>query len=671
VLTELESKLAEFEVEAEKNLVELHTKYEALIVAVEAIKKCSRANSQKVKEMQSKWNNMGALDVKTQENFNKRFRHSCDIYFDKLKEDVEERKWAEFSNLSAKERLLAETEALDAIDDPIELAAKIKEKQTQWKSIGPVPYAKSDEIWARFKTVSDTLYERCQAYFTEQAGNRQKSLEAKLAMCEEAEALQHSEDWTAVGERLKELQQQWKEAGNAPRKEDHLAWQRFRAACDTFFVARKSHYDQLDSARAENTQRKLVLVEEIEKWAVSEKLREAAQRIKELQTEWKTIGPGTRGQDQKLWERSRKAADEFFAKRKEQYNQIQTSLEEHALVKESVCAQLKEKLAALHDDSDWTALSQHFRQAQMDWRSLAGAGVERDQVLWNTFKALCDSFFQARDQFYDTLSDEDRIRLHTKEEYCLQVELLAESSEWRETADELKKLQAEFNELPSINEKYDRLLYKRFNGVCQSFFDRRREHFKEQDDKRQENLTRKKALCARLEKLAGVTYQGDDEIEEISMEDLAFRLQKAMVPNLSGETVQPLSFKDAGEEVRELQTAWKTIGPVPHAQSQAVWERFRHAADSFYNKRKAFFAERHIDEVQNLKEKEAILTKLEAQLKDPDFKAVKKLQKQWRECGDVLRDKGRELQQNFHSLCNQIYSATREGAESSQGEMRI
>ena len=155
------------------------------------------------------------------------------------------------------------------------------------------------------------------------------------------------------------------------------------------------------------------------------------------------------------------------------------------------------------------------------------------------------------------------------------------------------------------------------------------------------------------------------------MKDLVSQLQKAMVPNLAEETVKPLSFKEAGQEVRELQAAWKTIGPVPQAQSQAVWERFRQAADAFYDKRKAFFAEGNVAEVQNLKVKEAIITKLEAQLKEPDFKVVKNLQQQWRECGDGLRDKGRELQKKFRTLCDQIYSAANEGAESSQGEIRI
>ncbi|NQZ56122.1 MAG: DUF349 domain-containing protein, partial [Lentisphaeraceae bacterium] len=670
-LTELDAKLVQFAAEAEKRAVELNKEYEALIAAVGAFEKSSRANTDKIKEMQATWKGMANLDVKVQGKFNTRFRKSCDLYFDKLKEDAEERDWTEFSNLSVKERLIAETEALEAIEDPQELAKRIKEKQSTWKEIGPVPYAKSDEIWERFKTVSDKLYLRCKAYYDEQDGKRQKCLEVKLLICEGAEALQTSQDWKVAGEKLKELQKQWKEAGNGPRKEDQLAWQRFRAACDVFFAARKSYYAEQDEARAENTKRKQALVEEIEKWSVSEKLREAAQRIKELQTEWKNIGPASRDQDQKLWQQFRKAADDFFGKRKEQYNKTQESLAENATGKEALCTLLKEKLDALNEDSDWTALSQFFRQSQKDWRLLPGAGTDRDQELWKEFRALCDSFFEARDAFYDKLSAEDKVKVDAKEEYCLKVELLVESSEWRETADELKKLQAEFKELPSVNEKYDRLLYKRFNGVCQSFFDRRRDHFDEQDGTRQENLKSKKSLCARLEELAGVEYQGDDEVEEISMDDLASQLQSAFENNFGGEAAKPLSFKDAGQEVRELQAAWKTIGPVPKAQSQTVWERFRKAADTFYDKRQVFFAGRNADEGKNLQQKEVILGKLQAQLDAPDFKAVKILQKQWRDCGDVPRDKGRELHQKFRTLCDQIYGSSNEQVEQSQGEMRI
>ena len=110
-----------------------------------------------------------------------------------------------------------------------------------------------------------------------------------------------------------------------------------------------------------------------------------------------------------------------------------------------------------------------------------------------------------------------------------------------------------------------------------------------------------------------------------------------------------------------------TVGEIAGWQEQFPGK----AADAFYDKRKAFFAERNVAEVQNLKVKEAIITKLEAQLKEPDFKVVKKLQQQWRECGDGLRDKGRELQKKFRTLCDQIYSAANEGTESSQGEIII
>ena len=671
MMTELEGKVAEWEASIEEQSQELRKEYETLIATVEAMKTTSRSHTQQVRKIQTKWGSMMPLEAKEQEALNTRFRQSCDRYFDTLKESMAEREWSEFANLAAKERLIAETEALDKIEDPVELAKKIKEKQIEWKKLGPVPYAKSDEIWLRFKTTSDTLYQRCRAYYEEQDAKRQQSLETKLALCAEAESVQHSQDWKVVGDRLKELQQQWNDAGQAPRKDDQLAWDRFRTACDTFFAARKSHYEKLDAERAENTRRKQALVDELENVVVSEKVREAAQRIKELQAEWKTIGPATRDLEHPLWERFHKTADEFFAKRKEQYQKIQASLEEHAVVKEALCTRLKAHLGALDENSDWTALSQEFRQSQKDWRTLPGAGIERDQELWVTFKGLCDDFFKARDEFYDKLSDEDRVKLNIKEEYCLKVELLAESSEWRETAGELKKLQAEFHELPSVNEKYDRLMYKRFHTICQTFFDRRREHFKEQDDQRQDNYVRKKALCVRLEELAGVKFQEEEPLEKISMADLASRLQEALAPNLAEAPAEPLSFKDASEEVRELQAAWKTIGPVPNTQSQAIWERFRHAAETFYEKRNAFFAERQIEEEQTLKAKEALLAKLEAQLEEPDFKTVKNLQQQWRDCGQVLRGKGRELQQKFQALCDQIYQAASEGTEHPQGEVRM
>jgi hypothetical protein len=67
---------------------------------------------------------------------------------------------------------------------------------------------------------------------------------AKLALCEQAEALADSTDWNATTTVMKRLQAEWKKSGPVPRAEGEALWQRFRTACDRFFE-RRSRRDEL------------------------------------------------------------------------------------------------------------------------------------------------------------------------------------------------------------------------------------------------------------------------------------------------------------------------------------------------------------------------------------------------------------------------------------------
>ena len=48
---------------------------------------------------------------------------------------------------------------------------------------------------------------------------------------------------------------------------------------------------------------------------------------------------------------------------------------------------------------------------------------------------------------------------------------------------------------------------------------------------------------------------------------------------------------EATETLKRLQTQWKETGPVPHSQSQSLWNEFREACDAVYQKRQQAHAE--------------------------------------------------------------------------------
>ena len=82
------------------------------------------------------------------------------------------------------------------------------------------------------------------------------------------------------------------------------------------------------------------------------------------------------------------------------------------------------------------------------------------------------------------------------------AEALADSTDWIKTADELKKLQHEWQLIGAVPRNDTRATWKRFRDACDKFFTRRNADLAERKETWSANLAKKEALCARAEELA-------------------------------------------------------------------------------------------------------------------------------------------------------------------------
>jgi hypothetical protein len=182
------------------------------------------------------------------------------------------------------------------------------------------------------------VYEKCKDFFAQQNAERGENLKKKTALAERAEALQDSTDWVRTADAIKQLQAEWKTIGPVSRGHERAIWERFRAACDKFFTRRQDDLKQRKHDWTENLRRKEALVAEAEQLSQSSEWEKAAARIKQLQVEWKTIGPVKRSKSEAIWERFRAACDLFFERFK---NRDQVALQGKVADRETAVAELE------------------------------------------------------------------------------------------------------------------------------------------------------------------------------------------------------------------------------------------------------------------------------------------------------------------------------------------
>ena len=232
----------------------------------------------------------------------------------RIKEMRDAEEWKRWANVQVQEELCSKMEALIPIADnePEKAATEMRALQERWKNVAAAPRSQAEALWTRFKAAQDQVYEKCKDYFAQQAAERQENLKKKEALCARAEALQDSTDWVRTADAIKALQAEWKSVGPVTRGHEKAVWERFRTACDRFFTRRQDDLKTRKHEWAENLAKKEALIAEAEQLAQSTEWDKAANRIKQLQIEWKKIGPVRKNKSEAVWQRFRAACDAFF-----------------------------------------------------------------------------------------------------------------------------------------------------------------------------------------------------------------------------------------------------------------------------------------------------------------------------------------------------------------------
>jgi hypothetical protein len=154
----------------------------------------------------------------------------------------------------------------------------------EYFNAGKLPYAKSEEVWQKFKTATKKFNSSKNHFYKDEKSEQQENLKKKIALIEIAESLKESEDWEVATEAMKKIQADWKKIGHVPRKFSDDIWNKFKAACNSYF---DRYHDQKNSVSKEqqaNVDAKKAFLETLkeEKEQTKESVLEAIKTWQEL-----------------------------------------------------------------------------------------------------------------------------------------------------------------------------------------------------------------------------------------------------------------------------------------------------------------------------------------------------------------------------------------------------
>ncbi|MBR5911509.1 MAG: DUF349 domain-containing protein [Bacteroidales bacterium] len=428
---------------------------------------------------------------------------------------------------------------------------------------------------------------------------KQENLAKKQALLEELKQIIASdESLKKTYDDFHALQDRWKEIGPVPAAENANLWNNYHFLVEQFFDKVRIGRELRDLDMKKNLDAKIELCEKAEELLNEKSLTKAFKALQQLHEEWKEIGPVPQDKKEDIWNRFKAASTKINQIRREHYSKIQEEQTANLEAKKGLCEKAEEIVGETYSSVNaWQKKTTELTDIFKAWKEVGAAAKKENEDIWSRFKSSMDTFYANKKEFFSTLKDKQVENFERKVQLCIEAEGLMESSEWKKTTDEMKRLQEEWKTIGPVPKRHTDKIWKRFRAACDTFFNRKNEHFKGIKGEEDANLAAKKAL-----------------IEEIK----AFQLSDNRNENM--------------DAIKAFQKRWIEIGYVPFRHKEAINKEYRSLIDGLFDTMRKNQNEASTNEFREM---------MESWKDDPN-------------AGDRVRKEGNKLQTRIQKLRDEI-----------------
>lgn len=351
-----------------------------------------------LKEIQEKWKTIGDIPREKRDEVQTEYSKLIEDFFYNINIYKQLKDHDLHRNSQMKNAVILELEKLDEESNIKELEHKLKALQHDWEDIGPVTNEEWEALKEKYWTVVRKNYDRINAYFEERRNALQKNIELKQALLAKtttfvAELPEQLDvkGWDQKTAELLAIQEEWKQIGFGPKKENEEVWKAFRTQCDLFFAKKKEFFGDIQEEYNKIAVQKQGLIEEAKQLEQSTDWKNTANKLKQLQVRWKKLGHSGQRNEQKLWKEFRSCCDAFFNNRETHFKQMDAEFEGNLAAKKELVA----KIEAFKLPADSKEAITSLQQFANDFAAIGRVPMKEKDAVYNQYKKALDQHYAA------------------------------------------------------------------------------------------------------------------------------------------------------------------------------------------------------------------------------------------------------------------------------------
>ena len=298
------------------------------------------------KELQKQWKIIGAVPMAQAKSLWANYNALIDLFYDHRSIYFELKELDRKKNLEAKLELCARAESLIQNDKLKDAVRELNELHNEFKHLGPVPLEEKEMVWQRFKAASDKVYEKRDAFVGQLQKDFQTNLVVKEQIIEDIQKFidfnsDRIKEWNHKTQEILEVQKKWEAVGGTARNKSKDINKKFWSAFKAFFSNKNNFFKKLDGERERNLNLKNEIVKKAQDLRENHDWEKTANMMKDLQLQWKEVGPVPEKSREKVFQEFKVACDHFFNQRRTQFEKQDIEQDENLKLKEAITAEIE------------------------------------------------------------------------------------------------------------------------------------------------------------------------------------------------------------------------------------------------------------------------------------------------------------------------------------------
>lgn len=367
----------------------------------------------------------------------------------------------------------------------------------------------------------------------------EQDIAAKEVLCNRAESLSYSQDWSNASSSYKQLFEEWKKIYNWGTPKEKELWERFQSA-------KKAFYEHRDSNRQNNKIAKQNIIDQARNISSSSDWKSASQQFNALFDKWKSIGSAGKFDDDSLWNEFNSLRKEFYERRSKHYSEMDDLRAKNRQQKQAL---ISEARSISEYSTDWKSTGDKLQELMERWKKVGSAGKDYDDKLWNEFNSVRQSFYNRRHTHYEQQDSVYKQNASRKSQLVQEATSIASRCEYSsQSTERMKALGREWKNIGFAGKEDNDRLWELFRNANDSFWAGKKT---QSAQKQQEWRTKTNAAISRKrEQISNL----ENQISKLRMKMIGMRNQD-YINNIYGWISEKEGkIRDLESDIRDMES---------------------------------------------------------------------------------------------------------------------